>query len=88
MNPSTVVDLTREAIVLTLMMGAPIIISAALIGLIISFLQALTQIQDQTLAFAFKTIVVFILIAVLGGWLGTLLLQFGIKMFDAVGTIR
>lgn len=87
MNTEAILELTREAILLTLLLGAPIVISAALIGLIISFLQALTQIQDQTLSFAFKTIVVFVLLAVLGGWLGSMLVRFGEKMFDAIGLI-
>ncbi|MFK7963866.1 MAG: type III secretion system export apparatus subunit SctS [Burkholderiaceae bacterium] len=88
MIPGSIIEMTREALTLTLWLGSPLVLSAALIGLLVSFLQALTQIQDQTLAFAFKVIVVFVVLALLGGWIGTLLLQYGDKMFDAIVEIK
>jgi len=86
--PEKLIELAREALILTLWMGAPLVLATALIGLIVSFLQALTQIQDQTLAFAFKVIAVFALLVLMGGWLGTLLLQYGDKMFQTISGIR
>ncbi len=50
------VELTRNALGLTLLLGAPIMLVAAVIGLLISVLQAVTQLQDQTLSFVPKII--------------------------------
>jgi flagellar biosynthetic protein FliQ len=65
MNTADVLDVTREALMVTLKVGAPIMIIALVVGLIISLLQALTQIQEQTLAFVPKIIVIFISLMVL-----------------------
>ena len=50
------VELTRSALVLTLLLGTPIMLIAVVVGLIISVLQAVTQLQDQTLSFVPKII--------------------------------
>lgn len=88
MNSTTIVSLTQQALMLTLWLGAPLVLGAALVGLLISVFQALTQIQDQTLAFAFKTVVVFGLLALLGSWIGTMLLQYGERVLTLIAGIR
>lgn len=65
MNTADVLDVTREALMVTLKIGAPIMIIALVVGLVISLLQALTQIQEQTLAFVPKIIVIFVSLMVL-----------------------
>lgn len=59
MNGPEALDLAREAIYVALKIGAPIMLIALLVGLIISLFQALTQIQEMTLAFVPKIIVIF-----------------------------
>lgn len=59
MNAPEALDLAREAIYVALKIGAPIMLIALLVGLIISLFQALTQIQEMTLAFVPKIIVIF-----------------------------
>lgn len=49
-------EMTRNAVVLVLMLGAPIMLMAILVGLVISVVQAVTQLQDQTLSFVPKII--------------------------------
>ncbi|MEX1231591.1 MAG: flagellar biosynthesis protein FliQ [Planctomycetaceae bacterium] len=56
MNVDQVVELGREAILRSLMIGAPIMLTALVVGLVISFLQAITQIQDQTLTMVPKIV--------------------------------
>jgi len=58
-NSAEVMDITREALMVTLKVGAPIMVIALVVGLVISLLQALTQIQEQTLAFVPKIVVIF-----------------------------
>lgn len=88
MDTSTVVSLTQDTLRLTLLIGAPLVLGAAIVGLLVSFLQAITQIQDQTMATAFKVLVVFVLLALLGTWMGSLLIQFGDKIFLDITKIK
>jgi type III secretion HrpO family protein len=88
MNTSTVIEFSQQALMLTLWLGAPMVIATALVGLTIGVFQALTQIQDQTLAHAVKTIVVFGLLLLLGAWLGATLLNFGERILGAIAGIR
>lgn len=60
MEANDVLDVARQAIWVALKMGAPIMVIALVVGLIISLFQALTQIQEMTLAFVPKIIVIFI----------------------------
>jgi flagellar biosynthesis protein FliQ len=56
MTGDQAIEMTRSAVGLTLMMGAPIMLIAVIVGLTISILQAVTQLQDQTLSFVPKII--------------------------------
>ncbi len=54
MNIDQAVELSRSAVMLTLIIGAPVMLVAVVVGLLISILQAVTQLQDQTLSFVPK----------------------------------
>ena len=88
MDSDMITGLTQRALSLTLLLGGPLVAGAAIVGLVISFLQAVTQIQDQTLATAFKVLVVFAMCAVLGSWMGAMLTQFGDQIFDTITRIK
>ena len=60
MDTAAVLDVSRDAIIVLLKLSAPLMITALVIGLIVSLFQALTQIQEMTLAFVPKILVVFI----------------------------
>lgn len=59
MDIAAVLDVSRDAIVVLLKLSAPLMITALIVGLIVSLFQALTQIQEMTLAFVPKILVVF-----------------------------
>jgi flagellar biosynthetic protein FliQ len=59
MNGAAILDIARDGIVTFLKVGAPLMLVALTIGLVISLLQALTQIQEQTLIFVPKILAVF-----------------------------
>ncbi len=65
MNVSDVLDVSRDAIVVTLKIGTPIMLVGLLVGLVISLVQALTQIQEMTLSFVPKIIVMFVTLLLL-----------------------
>ena len=62
--------LTAQALWLVLLLSMPPIIAASVVGLMISLIQALTQIQEQTLPFAFKLVAVIISIFLTARWIG------------------
>lgn len=87
MTPTTVVDLGRQALEVTLMVSAPMFIAALVTGLLISVLQAATQINEQTLAFVPKLIVMFITLVLAGPWMLTILTDFMKRLFEAIPTL-
>ena len=65
MTPTDVVDVTREAIWVLLQVSAPVMLMALGVGLIVALFQALTQIQEPTLAFAPKIMAIFLTLIVM-----------------------
>jgi flagellar biosynthetic protein FliQ len=74
--------ITQEALFLVLIVSAPPILMSLIVGFLISVFQATTQIQEQTLTFAPKVIVVFGVLALSGAWIGGQLLRFTFHLFD------
>ncbi len=74
--------ITKEALFLVLVASAPPVAMSLVVGFIISVFQATTQIQEQTLSFAPKVIVVFGVLALSGAWIGSQLLRFTFHVFD------
>ncbi len=71
-----------QALYLTLLLSLPAIIVASVVGTLFSLLQALTQIQEQTLSFAVKLIAVGITLFFTAGWLGGELMNYTLSIFD------
>lgn len=69
MNPQDAIDLTRDALMTALLIGAPVLLVGVVTGLLIGLLQALTQIQDQTIAFVPKIVAMIIAVALCLPWL-------------------
>ena len=74
--------ITQEALFLVLVASAPPVVMSLIVGFIISVFQATTQIQEQTLSFAPKVIVVFGVLGLAGAWIGTQLVRFTFQIFD------
>ena len=69
-------DLAREALWLTLMLAAPLLLAGLVIALIVSLFQAATQNLEPTLSFVPKLLVMAAVLAILGGWMGGRLVEF------------
>ena len=67
---------SREALFLVVLLSAPVVLVSLIVGLVVSVLQATTQIQEQTLTFAPKLIAVLVTLAVFGPWIGVQLANF------------
>ena len=84
MGPNDVLDIARDAIFVTLKVGAPIMLVALLVGLIVSLFQALTQIQEMTLAFVPKILVIFVAILLFMPFMLSTLTGFAERMADRI----
>ncbi len=84
MTPTTVIDLGRQAIEVTLMISAPLFIAALVTGLIISIFQAATQINEMTLSFVPKVVAMFVTLVVAGPWMITTLTDFMRRLFESI----
>jgi len=69
MNPDLVGQLAREALETTLFLSLPILGIGLIVGLLVSLFQAVTQIQEATLVFVPKIVVVFLALLVLSPWM-------------------
>ena len=84
MDPQDAIDLGRQAVIETLLIGAPILLAGMAVGLVVGLIQALTQIQEQTIAFVPK---IAAMIAVLGymlPWLITRMLQYSEELISSI----
>ncbi len=72
----------QQALLLVLVASGPPILLSLLVGFIIALFQATTQIQEQTLTFAPKMVVVFVTLAMVGPWIGYQLVRFTFHVFD------
>ena len=82
MNTGDLAVLTREAMIVLLKLSGPILIVGLVVGLAISMLQALTQINEQTLVFIPKMIAVCATITLLGGFMMQTLGDYARSVFD------
>ena len=74
----------KDTIVTAIKVGAPILIVVLVVGLVISIIQATTQIQEQTLTFVPKLIVTAIVGLMLGNWMLNTLISFTKRIFDII----
>lgn len=73
---------TQQALFLVLVVSAPPVLISLVVGFTISVFQATTQIQEQTLSFAPKVVMVFGVLALAGSWIGSQLMRFTFHIFD------
>lgn len=81
------VDTVVQALWLVLMLSAPPVIAAALVGLFVAILQAATQLQEQTLQYALKFFVVVLALFVTGGLVASSLVGFATRIFDDIAAV-
>jgi len=84
MDPAELTRLTAETLYLVLLVSGPPLLVALAIGLIVGLLQAVTQVQEQTLSFVPKLVAVATVLVVAGGWMGGQLLRFTDRLWRAI----
>jgi len=86
MNANDVFGIGNQAIMVALQIGAPVMLLALGVGLVISILQALTQIQEMTLTFVPKILVIFVSLLVLMPYMVSTLVEFTQSLFTRIAT--
>ncbi|HCI53385.1 MAG TPA: flagellar biosynthetic protein FliQ [Gallionella sp.] len=84
MTPESVMTLGQQAIELTLLLSAPLLLSALAIGLVVSIFQAATQINEQTLSFIPKLVGIFIVLVIAGPWMVTMMVDFIQRLYGNI----
>jgi len=87
MTDDVVVQLGQDALKTLAMVAAPMLLSTLIIGLIISIFQALTQINENTLTFVPKMVVIGIVLIIAGPWMLDTLSVYTVHLFESISTI-
>jgi flagellar biosynthetic protein FliQ len=84
MTPQAAVDLAREALVIATLIAAPVLVAGMVVGLAIGLLQALTQIQEQTVAFVPKLLAMVVAAGLSLPWILTRLIEYVHALFTNI----
>jgi flagellar biosynthetic protein FliQ len=87
MSHALIVDLARKTIMMALLLSGPMLVVALGVGLIVSILQAVTQIQEQTLSFVPKLIAVSAVFLVALPWILQLLVKYTTELFRSIPSL-
>lgn len=84
MTPESVLAIGRQALEVTIMLSAPLLLAALITGLLVSVFQAATQINEMTLSFIPKLLAMFVMMIVAGPWMLSLMLDYMHRMFTSL----
>ena len=84
MTPGIVMEIGRQAIEVTLLIAAPMLVTALIVGLIISIFQAATQLNESTLQFVPKLVAMFVVLLLAGPWMLQYLIDYIQRLFGSI----
>ena len=84
MEPAEFTRLTAEALYLVLLVSAPALVVALAVGLVLGLLQAVTQVQEQTLSFVPKLVAVALVLSATGTWMSSEIVRFTDTLWRAI----
>jgi len=84
MTPDSVVSLIRQAIEMALIAAGPLLLASLVTGLLVSIFQAATQINEMTLTFIPKLVVMFIVLVLLGPWTLQLMVEYIVRLYNSI----
>ena len=87
MNPNDVMGFGQQALYTAALIAAPMLLAALLVGLVISVLQAATQVNEQTLSFIPKLIAVFATLVIAGPWMIATITDFMQRTFTGIALV-
>jgi flagellar biosynthetic protein FliQ len=83
-----ILQVTRQALYLVVLVSTPVVAASLVVGVLVSVIQATTQVQDQTLSFVPKLLAVMLALALAGGWMGAQVLRLTHALWAQLPTIR
>ncbi len=84
MNPQSVITLGQQALAVMLMIAAPMLVAALVVGLIVSILQAATQINEMTLSFIPKLLAMIATLVIAGPWMIAVYVDYVRRLFESI----
>lgn len=87
MDADTAMRLLAETLFAAVKIAAPFLLVTLVVGLLISILQVVTQVQEMTLTFVPKIIAVVVVCVVLGGWMLSVMVELAKRMFEVAATL-
>ncbi|WP_027456382.1 flagellar biosynthesis protein FliQ [Dechloromonas agitata] len=84
MTPGIVMEIGHQAIEVTLLIAAPMLVTALVVGLIISIFQAATQLNESTLQFVPKLVAMFVVLLLAGPWMLQYLIDYIQRLFGSI----
>ena len=87
MTVQMVLDVVGEALIKIILVAGPVLLVAMVVGLVVSILQATTQIQEQTLSFVPKLLAVFATLAITGNFMLNVLVEFTKSIFKIIASL-
>ncbi|HUO95093.1 MAG TPA: flagellar biosynthesis protein FliQ [Steroidobacteraceae bacterium] len=87
MSPETVISIGERALIVTTMIAAPLLLAALVAGVVIGMLQAATQINEMTLSFIPKLLVLVATIFVTGHWMLRTLIDYTRALFESIPSV-
>ena len=87
MTEQFAIDTARNAFMVALQIGGPLLMGSLVVGMLVSVFQAVTQINEQTLSFVPKILVVASALAFLGPWMATTLISYMVSTFDSLPSL-
>jgi flagellar biosynthetic protein FliQ len=84
MTPEMVVDLGRQALLVMVLLSAPVLLAALAIGLAIGMVQAATQIQEMTLSFIPKLLGMFAALLLAGHWMLDIVVDYTLRLYQSI----
>jgi flagellar biosynthetic protein FliQ len=88
MSVGDITNLLQQGVFQVLKLASPMLVSALVIGLVVAILQATMSVQEQTLTFVPKMLVILLVLAFLGGWMFTSLGQYTMELFGRISDMR
>ncbi len=84
MTPDTVIALMRQAVEIAVLVAGPTLLASLGMGLLVSIFQAATQINEMTLTFIPKLILMFIVLVITGPWALQLLVDYVVRLLESI----
>ncbi|AXE28543.1 flagellar biosynthetic protein FliQ [Chromobacterium phragmitis] len=87
MSPELVISIVQNALYVLIIVSAPVLLTSLLVGLLISILQAATQINEMTLTFIPKLLSMFLVLVLAGPWMLNTLIEYTTRLFQSIPNV-